>query len=207
MPSTKIVCTLGPATSEPEILRRMVGAGMDLARINLSHGDRDQHRVLLENVRESALAEGGRVPVLLDLQGPKIRTGDLTDGGPVELRPGQGFTIAIDDFLGDSARISTTYLSLPEDVEPGDRILVSAGLIELRGFGVARVGEARHKPQTRLALAVSLVPAAEAERVADPDRGARFEGVSVPELALFERQPVSAAYAVLGWLGLSQRLL
>lgn len=110
-----------------------------------------------------------------------------------------------------STLVADDYVFLATDNESGELVATAperiAGLIELRGFGVTRVGEARHKPQTRLALAVSLVPAAEAERVADPDRRARFEGVSVPELVLSERQPVSAAYAVLGWLGLSQRLL
>ena len=110
-----------------------------------------------------------------------------------------------------SALVADDYAFLAPDDKSGELVATAperiAGLIELRGFGVARVGEARHKPQTRLALAVSLVPETEAERVADPDRRARFAGVSVPELVLCERQPVSAAYAVLGWLGWSPRLL
>ena len=81
------------------------------------------------------------------------------------------------------------------------------GRIEMRGFGIATLGDTRWKPQADLVLVVSLVPPAKAERVADPERRAVFEGIALPELACPERQPVSAAYAVFGWLGLAPRLI
>ncbi|MAS06944.1 MAG: serine kinase [Ahrensia sp.] len=88
--------------------------------------------------------------------------------------------------------------SVPDGIE---------GRVELRGFGIAALGDTRWKPQTDVALVVSLVPPARAERVADPERRAVFEGVALPELACPERQPLSAAYAVFGWLGLAPRLI
>jgi HPr kinase/phosphorylase len=110
-----------------------------------------------------------------------------------------------------SALVADDYAFLSRDGESGalvadvpDRI---AGLIELRGFGVAPVGPARHVPRTAIALAVALVPEEQAERVADPARRAIFQGVELPELTVPERTPVSAALAILGWLGLSERAI
>ncbi|GAB4357747.1 MAG: hypothetical protein Kow0026_18220 [Oricola sp.] len=110
-----------------------------------------------------------------------------------------------------SALVADDYVFLSRDRATGelvadvpDRI---AGLVELRGHGVVPVGPDRHRPRTTLALAVRLVPAEEAERVADPARRAGFRGVELPELVLAERMPVAAAYAVFGWLGLSERVI
>ncbi|WP_435109555.1 pyruvate kinase [Nocardiopsis synnemataformans] len=126
----KIVATLGPATSSPEVLRRLVEAGLDVARLNLSHGTHDDHRANLANLRGAAEAAQRAVGVLADLQGPKIRVGTFADG-PVDLNVGDEFTITTDDVPGDANRVSTTYKGLPADVRPGDRVLIDDGRIAL----------------------------------------------------------------------------
>ncbi|WP_017573540.1 pyruvate kinase [Nocardiopsis halotolerans] len=126
----KIVATLGPATSSPEILRKLVDAGLDVARLNLSHGTHDDHTANLANLRAAAEAAQRAVGVLADLQGPKIRLGTFADGS-VELAVGDEFTITVDDVPGDATRVSTTYKGLPGDVRPGDRVLIDDGRIAL----------------------------------------------------------------------------
>ncbi|CAL9398785.1 Pyruvate kinase [Nocardiopsis dassonvillei] len=126
----KIVATLGPATSSPEILRKLVHAGLDVARLNLSHGTHDDHSANLANLRAAAEEVGRAVGVLADLQGPKIRVGTFADG-PVELNVGDEFTITTDDIPGNADRVSTTYKGLPGDVRPGDRVLIDDGRIVL----------------------------------------------------------------------------
>ncbi|WP_121186061.1 pyruvate kinase [Nocardiopsis sp. Huas11] len=126
----KIVATLGPATSSPEVLRKLVAAGLDVARVNLSHGTHDDHRIGLANLRAAAEAAQRPVGVLADLQGPKIRVGTFPDG-PVELVNGNEFTITTEDVPGDATRVSTTYKGLPVDVRPGDRVLIDDGRIAL----------------------------------------------------------------------------
>ncbi|NYH50918.1 pyruvate kinase [Nocardiopsis arvandica] len=126
----KIVATLGPATSSPEVLRKLVDAGLDVARINLSHGTHDDHSTSLANLRQAAESAHQAVGVLADLQGPKIRVGTFADG-PVELTTGDEFTVTIDDVPGDGTRVSTTYKGLPGDVRPGDRVLIDDGRIVL----------------------------------------------------------------------------
>ncbi|CAM3760140.1 pyruvate kinase [Nocardiopsis rhodophaea] len=126
----KIVATLGPATSSPETLRALVDAGLDVARLNLSHGTYEDHRNNYENVRAAAEATGRSVGILADLQGPKIRLGTFADG-PVELAPGDEFTVTVDDVPGDARRVSTTYKGLPGDVRPGDRVLIDDGRVVL----------------------------------------------------------------------------
>jgi pyruvate kinase len=126
----KIVATLGPATSSPEVLRNLVAAGLDVARVNLSHGTHDDHSAGLANLRAAAEAAQRPVGILADLQGPKIRVGTFPDG-PVELTNGAEFTITIEDVPGDATRVSTTYKGLPADVRPGDRVLIDDGRIAL----------------------------------------------------------------------------
>ncbi len=126
----KIVATLGPATSSLETLRRLVDAGLDVARLNLSHGTHDDHSASLANLRQAAEDANRAVGVLADLQGPKIRVGTFPDG-PVELEAGDEFTITIEDVPGDSTRVSTTYKGLPSDVRPGDRVLIDDGRVVL----------------------------------------------------------------------------
>lgn len=136
MPRTKIVCTIGPASDSEDVLRRMLEAGMDVARLNLSHGTHEEHARRFETLRR--LAEDGQRPlaILLDLQGPKIRTGRLA-GGPLTLVSGRRVTLTTRDVPGSAELIPTTYQGLPNDVKPGDRILLDDGLMELRVVAVA----------------------------------------------------------------------
>ncbi len=128
---TKIICTLGPASDTVEVLEQMIRAGMDVARLNFSHGTHEDHGRMIERVREAARRAGEPIAILQDLQGPKIRTGRLTSPS-VELRDGAEFVITTEDIAGDAHRVSTTYTGLPNDVRPGSTILMDDGLLQLR---------------------------------------------------------------------------
>jgi pyruvate kinase len=130
MRRAKIVCTLGPATAVSGGVRALVDAGMDVARINRSHGSYEEHEAAYAEVRKASLESGRAVGVLVDLQGPKIRTGRFTDGS-VMLVDGERFTITVDDIQGDQLRVSTTYKGLIGDVEPGDMLLIDDGKVAL----------------------------------------------------------------------------
>ncbi len=130
MRRAKIVSTLGPSTSTPERIRELVAAGMDVARLNLSHGDHSVHEANYRSVRAASDAVGRAVGVLVDLQGPKIRTGRFADG-PIQLAVGDHFTITTRDVPGDQTIVGTTYAGLAGDVRAGDRILVDDGKITL----------------------------------------------------------------------------
>ena len=134
--SAKIVGTLGPASSSPEVFRQLVRAGLDVARLNFSHGSHEQKSELITMVREVSASEGKPICILADLQGPKIRTGKLVDGKPVLLEAGKQLIITPEDILGTAEKVSTVFTTLAENLGPGDVILLSDGLIELR---VARV--------------------------------------------------------------------
>ncbi|VXB70338.1 Pyruvate kinase [Nocardioides sp. AX2bis] len=127
----KIVCTLGPATSSERRIRELVYAGMDVARLNMSHGTHADHQEAYRHVRAASDASGHGVAILADLQGPKIRLGKIADG-PVVLRRGQQWTITTRDVPGDAEVASTTYAGLPGDVAEGDPILVDDGKVRLR---------------------------------------------------------------------------
>ncbi|WP_422774128.1 pyruvate kinase [Plantactinospora sp. WMMC1484] len=124
----KIVCTLGPATSSPERIRGLVEAGMDVARLNFSHGSHADHEQVYHLVREAARTTGRAVAVLADLQGPKIRLGRFADG-PHEWRTGDSVVITGDAILGTRERVSCTYDKLPYEVRPGDRLLIDDGRV------------------------------------------------------------------------------
>jgi|SRR5580658_290238 pyruvate kinase len=131
----KIVCTLGPASSSTEQVAGLVSAGMDIARLNMSHGTHEQHRSAYQAVRAAGDATGHSVGVLVDLQGPKIRLG-VFPSGPVMLRPGAEFTITGEDIPGDAAEAATTFPQLAGDVRTGDQILVDDGRIVLEVTGI-----------------------------------------------------------------------
>ncbi|WP_375431672.1 pyruvate kinase [uncultured Friedmanniella sp.] len=135
MRRAKIVCTLGPASSAPERLIELVAAGMDVARLNMSHGEYADHLSNLQNVRAAAQSTGRPVGVLADLQGPKIRLGRFASGKEV-LVDGATFAITVDDIAGDGHRCSTTYKGLPGDVHPGDLILIDDGRLMLKASEV-----------------------------------------------------------------------
>jgi len=129
---SKIVCTIGPATRSPRMIHKLLLAGMDVARLNFSHGTPAEHAQSFSMLREAAAAFQKPIAILADLQGPKIRTGALAGGGSVALRAGQQIVITTAKILGDSTRVSTTFHHLPREVKAGDRILLSDGLIALR---------------------------------------------------------------------------
>jgi pyruvate kinase len=126
----KIVCTLGPATSSPEQVTALVEAGMDVARLNFSHGAHEHHAAAYELVRKASDATGHAVAVLADLQGPKIRLGTFAEG-PVEWPTGAQVIITVEDVHGTAERVSTTYKNLSDDVRVGDRLLVDDGKLAL----------------------------------------------------------------------------
>ena len=131
MRRAKIVATLGPATSSYESLKSIIEAGVDVARMNLSHGSYDVHEEVYRNVRKAAADAGKPVAVLVDLQGPKIRLGKF-EGGPYELAEGDIFKITIEDIVGNKELCSTTFKGLPQDVKPGDPLLIDDGKVTLR---------------------------------------------------------------------------
>jgi pyruvate kinase len=129
---SKIVCTIGPASSSPRIIERLMHAGMDVARLNFSHGKHEDHARSIATLRAAAIEHEKPIAIIADLQGPKIRTGPLAGGTTVTLRAGQRFVITTARVPGDSNCVSTTFRPLPREVHRGNRILLSDGLIELR---------------------------------------------------------------------------
>jgi pyruvate kinase len=132
----KVVCTIGPASNSEVVLRDLMRFGLDVARLNFSHGTHDEHARLIERIRRVAHKEGRPICILQDLQGPKIRTGRLKNRMPVALKAGQKLVITPNDVPGTTQTISTTFQTLAREVEPGSRILLSDGLIELRVKGI-----------------------------------------------------------------------
>jgi pyruvate kinase len=132
----KIVCTMGPATAGPWRLGELIDAGMDVARLNFSHGTRVEHAALHGALQETARQRGRVVGILADLQGPKIRLGTFA-AGPVTWATGERVVITTDGCEGDHDRVSTTYEGLAGDVKAGDRLLIDDGKVELRVVGVA----------------------------------------------------------------------
>ena len=135
MRRAKIVATLGPATSSYEQIRAIVEAGVDVARMNLSHGSYDVHEEIYRTVRKVAADTGKAICVFVDLQGPKIRLGRFSNG-PVMLEKGATFKITIDDILGDENICGTTFKGLPGDVKPGDLLLIDDGKVTLKATEV-----------------------------------------------------------------------
>jgi pyruvate kinase len=137
----RIVCTLGPATRTPEAIRSLVEAGMDVARLNASHGTHDDHAALHAAVRQAADATGRAIAVMVDLQGPRIRLGTF-EGGSARLERGAEFVLTTAPVRGTSGRAATTYADLARDVKPGDAVLIDDGLVRLEVIGVTG-GEVR----------------------------------------------------------------
>ncbi len=135
MRRAKIVCTLGPATSTPQAVAELVAAGMDVARLNLSHGSHADHESVYQMVRDASDDTRHSVGIMVDLQGPKIRLGRFADG-PVELAPGAEFVVTTRDVPGDGTICSTTYRGLPGDVAAGAEILVDDGRVRLEVLAV-----------------------------------------------------------------------
>jgi pyruvate kinase len=132
----KIICTIGPACNTEPAMRDLLRLGMDIARLNFSHGTHDDHAHNIQRLRRAAEREGRTICILQDLQGPKIRTGQLERHEPVQLKSGTVVTITPQDVPGTATRISTTFPDLARELTTGARILLSDGLIELRVRGV-----------------------------------------------------------------------
>jgi pyruvate kinase len=171
MRRAKIVATLGPATSSLDDIRALVAAGMDVARLNLSHGDHADHEIVYAHVRQASDEAGRGVGILVDLQGPKIRLGRFASG-PVLLENGAEFIVTTENVPGDAQMVSTTYLGLPGDVTPGDKVLVDDGRIALE---VIRVEGPR-----------VITRVVEGGRVSD-NKGFNLPGVAVSVPAMSEK--------------------
>jgi len=176
----KIVCTLGPATSSQERINALITAGLDVARLNLSHGSHADHLNSYRLVRAGSDAIGRSVGVLADLQGPKIRLGEFS-GGPVLLTAGDEFTITTDDIPGDRHEASTTYQGLADDVRAGDRILIDDGNVQVDVTGVAGT-----RVRTRVAVG---------GRVSD-HKGINLPGVAVSAPALTAKDQEDLRWAL-----------
>ena len=128
---TKIVCTIGPASESPEVMEQMVRAGMNVARLNFSHGDFKGHKKMIESLRAAADRAGRRVAIMADLPGPKIRIGPFAKE-PIELKPGDSFILTTEPVQGDANRVSVTFERLPKAVKPGDTVFLNDGFIQLQ---------------------------------------------------------------------------
>ena len=131
MRRTKIICTIGPSSQDEDMLRKIILAGMNVARFNFSHGDYEEHGLKLERTRKISRELNLPVAVLLDTRGPEIRLRDFAEG-KVELKAGQKFTLTTEEIMGTAERATITYKNLPQDVKPGDSILLDDGLIGLK---------------------------------------------------------------------------
>jgi len=132
---TKIVCTIGPVSESRQIMERMLLSGMNVARLNFSHGDFSGHAQVIGNLRDAAAATGRRLAILADLPGPKMRIGQL-EPEPIDLRPGEFFTLTSDNIVGNSSRVSVSFPQLPSAVRPGNTLFLNDGLIQLEAVSV-----------------------------------------------------------------------
>ncbi len=178
---TKIVGTIGPASDSPIILRKLILAGLDIARVNMSHGTHAQHHARIRNLRAAARAVGKTVGILFDLQGPKMRIGRLKGSGPVQLKRGAKFCITTKLVTGDDQLVSTSYTHLPRDVKRGDSILVDDGRLELVVDRVRRD---------------TVVCAVERGGLLGEHKGLNLPGVDLSAPALTEKDFEDLAFAV-----------
>ena len=176
----KIVCTLGPATSSQEQITALIDAGLDVARLNLSHGTRADHLLAYQRVRAGSDATGRSVGMLADLQGPKIRLGTFP-GGPIRLNAGDEFIITTDDIPGTEREAATTYQGLADDVRAGDRILIDDGNVQLDVTGVTG-----SRVRTRVVVG---------GKVSD-HKGINLPGVSVSAPALTDKDESDLRWAL-----------
>ena len=133
---TKIVATIGPASESREVLKRMIEAGVDVARLNFSHGSRATHAANIKKIRETAAATGRRVAIMADLPGPKMRIGEL-EKESIEIGSGNRFTLTVADVIGNEKRVSVSFKGLPQAVKSGDRLFLNDGYIELEAIEVS----------------------------------------------------------------------
>ncbi|EWG10509.1 pyruvate kinase [Cytobacillus firmus] len=146
MRKTKIVCTIGPASESVEKLTQLIEAGMNVARLNFSHGDFQEHGQRIQNIREASAKTGKTVAILLDTKGPEIRTNNMVDGA-IELRAGENIIISMNEVEGTAEKFSVTYAGLIEDVHTGSKILLDDGLI---GLEVTKIDKANSEIHTKI---------------------------------------------------------
>jgi len=127
---TKLVCTIGPASDSPRILEKMLLAGMNVVRLNFSHGDFSSHRTTIQKVRAASQTTGKQVAIMADLPGPKMRIGQIAEE-PIELTPGDSFTLTTEEIVGDAGRVSVSFALLPKAVKPGDKLYINDGYVEV----------------------------------------------------------------------------
>ncbi len=180
MRNAKIVCTIGPATESIDQIRKMVAAGMDVARLNRSHGSYEEHQAMYDNVRQAATEAGRNVAVLVDLQGPKIRLARFANG-PHDLEEGDTFTITTRDVEGTKEICGTTYKGLPGDAKVGDPILIDDGKVTLR---IEKVTD------------TDVVTKVEVEGTVSNNKGINLPGVAVSVPALSEKDADDLRWAL-----------
>jgi pyruvate kinase len=178
---TKIVCTIGPACNTEDKIAALIEAGMNVARLNFSHGTHAEHAANIGRLRRVANRLNRSISILQDLQGPKIRTGTLTDGQPVELHDNAELIITTREIKGSAQEVSTTYDGLPHDVKAGDRVLLDDGLLELR---------VEHVDETDVHLRVVH------GGVLKEHKGINLPGVDVNTASLTEKDRVDLAFGV-----------
>lgn len=130
MLKTKIICTMGPACDSIDLLKSMIQEGMTVARLNMAHGELEDHVTRIRNIRQAAAELNTYVPIMMDIKGPEVRIGKLRDAS-CELVQGQELILTTEEILGDAKRISVNYAELNQVVKPGDRILIDDGLVDL----------------------------------------------------------------------------
>jgi pyruvate kinase len=176
---TKILATVGPASDTPELIEKLIRAGADGFRLNFSHGDHNYFRPLVEIIRTVSAKAGKSVAILQDLQGPKIRTGKLTDGKPVHLIPGSKLILTTNEIEGNSMIVSTSYAGLPNDVKPGDKILIDDGAIELKVLQV-------NAPETETEVVIG--------GMLHDRQGINLPGISISAPSLTEKDRADALF-------------
>ena len=195
MRKTKIVCTIGPACDTQDKLESLINAGMNVARLNMSHADHPYHEQAIRNIRLVSEALDRPVGILMDLQGPKVRIGDAQRNRPSS-SPGQEFTLTTRDVPGDDKEVNVPFKELPETVAAGQTLLLDDGLIELKVQGVTatdirttvvRGGELKPRKGINLPHGTMNIPAITEKDVQDLDFGIR-QGVDLVAMS-FVRRP------------------
>jgi pyruvate kinase len=181
MRRTKIIATVGPATSTEAPLRELIAAGVDVFRLNFSHGSHEAHGEVVARIRALASQAGRSVALLQDLSGPKIRTGLLRDHAPITLANGDELVIAVGNFLGAPGRVSTSYEYLPSVVKPGDALLLDDGRIQLRV-----------ESNDRQQIQTTVVDGG----VLGEHKGINAPGVPLPAAGLTEKDKADLAFGV-----------
>jgi pyruvate kinase len=177
---TRIVCTLGPASDTDDVVRAIIDAGMDVARLNFSYGDHSRHAARIERVRRIAKEENALVAILGDLQGPKIRVGEIF-GGSVQLATGSSFTLTTRAIVGDASAAHIDFADLPRSVKGGERILLDDGLIELQVVSASKT---------------DVLTRVVSGGVLKPHKGVNLPGVPLKISALTEKDRADLVFAV-----------